>query len=213
MSNGAATIEEVEANDANVGPPQRFLDVMDTWMNIPQSGRFEWHVNPSTRPIAVEKRIRGVASAPFRSQTWQGSEPSIPGDQIDHEFTVTETGVRLLRISLDWATPDDWDLEVYFKNADGSLQLVGSSTGSFGAKEKVDIDDPQPGTYVLRVINFSSVNPAWTLKAELFEPGPDVIVSGGKETWRLICSRGGQMKTQKVYVERGGRVNVGNPCP
>jgi hypothetical protein len=25
--------------------------------------------------------------------------------------------------------------------------------------------------------------------------------------------RGGQMKTQKVYVERGGRVSVGNPCP
>jgi len=213
MSNGAVTIEEVEAQDANVGPPQRFLDVMDTWMNIPQSGRFEWHVNPSTRPIAAEKRIRGVAPAPFRSQTWEGSEPSLPGDEVDHEFTVTETGVRLLKVSLDWATPDDWDLVVYFKQADGSLQEVASSTGSLGAKETAFVDDPQPGTYVLRVINFSAVNPAWTMKAELFEPGPDVIVSGGQETWRLICHKGGQIKSQKVYVDRAGRVNVGNPCP
>lgn len=46
------------------------------------------------------------------------------GQTVDHEFTVTESGVDLLRVDLDWPTPDDLDLEVSRKNADGSLTRV-----------------------------------------------------------------------------------------
>jgi hypothetical protein len=63
------------------------------------------------------------------------------------------------------------------------------------------------------VVNFAAANPSWTMKAEVFAPGPDIVIGGGKEAWKLTCLKSGQVKTQKVYVDRGGRVNVGNPCP
>ena len=49
---------------------------------------------------------------------------------------MTETDVDLLKVDLDWPTPDDLDLEVYRKNADGSLTEVGSSGNSVGEKER-----------------------------------------------------------------------------
>ena len=212
MSNGVVTLDEVENDPANQGPKIRFLDVLDTWMKIPASGTFEWHVNPSTRPIVAEKRIRGVAESPYRTQTWENTEATLPGDHIDKEFSITGSdNVRLLKVSLDWATPDDYDLEIYLKQADGTLKKMGGSGGPPGAKEMAFIDDPPVGDYVLRVVNFAAVNPSWTMKAEVFEPGPDIVIGGGKEAWKLTCHAKG-VKTQKVYVDRGGRVNVGNPC-
>ena len=175
FSNGVVTLDEVEAEPANQGPVQRFPDLLDTWMNIPQSGTFVWHVNPSTRPIAAEKRIRGVAETPFRTQTWENSDAMLPNDTVDKEFTITESGVRLLKVSLNWSTPDDYDLELYLKQPDGSLKDMGGSGGPPGAKETAYVEDPPAGTYVLRVVNFAAANPAWTLKAEVFEPGPDII--------------------------------------
>jgi hypothetical protein len=213
FSNGAITLEEVEAEPANVGAKIRFLDTLDTFMKVPASGTFEWHVNPSTRPIAAEKRIRGVAESPYQTQTWQNSDPSIPGDEIDKEFTIAGSEpVRLLKVSLDWETPDDWDLEIYHRQPDGSLKDVGGSGGPPGAKEIAYVDDAPPGDYVLRVVNFAAANPNWTMTAELFGPGPDIIIGGGKEAYLLTCHKSGQFKTQKAYVDRGGRLNVGNAC-
>ena len=183
-------------------------------MNIPKSGTFVWHVNPSTRPIMAEKRIRGVAENPYRTQTWENTDASLPGDEMDREYTITAAEpVRLLKITLDWATPDDYDLEVYLKQPDGTLKNMGGSGGPPGAKETAFIEDAPAGTYVLRVVNFAAVTPAWTLKAEEFGAGPDIVIGGGTEAWRLICHKGREMKSQKVYVDRAGRVNVGNPCP
>ena len=70
---------------------------------------------------------------------------------------MTEADQEILQVDLDWPTPDDLDLEVYRKNADGSLTEVGSSGNFVGEKEKATINAPTPGTYVLRVINFASV--------------------------------------------------------
>ena len=214
MSNGVLTLDEVENDPINLGPKIRFVDTLDTYMKIPASGTFEWHVNPSTRPIRAEQRIRGVAETPYRTQTWENTEATTPGDEIDKEFSIagSET-VRLLKVSLDWATPDDYDLEVYLRQADGTLKDMGGSGGPPGAKEVAYIEDAPPGNYVLRVVNFAAVTPAWTMKAEVFAPGPDIVIGGGKEAWRLTCHAGGQWKAQKVFVDRAGRVNVGNPCP
>jgi hypothetical protein len=213
FSNGAVTLEEVEAEPANNGPKIRFLDTIDTFMKVPASGAFEWHVNPSTRPIAAEKRIRGVAETPYHSQTWENTDPSIPGDEMDKEFTITGSEpVRLLKVSVNWSTPDDYDLEVYLKQPDGSLKDMGGSGGPPGAKETAYIEDAPPGDYILRVVNFAAANPAWTMKAELFGPGPDIIIGGGKEAYLLTCHKSGQFKTQKVFVDRGQRLNVGNAC-
>ena len=59
---------------------------------------------------------------------------------------------------LDWPTPDDLDLEVYRKGADGKLTEVGSSGNTPGGEGAGgDPERRAPGTYVLRVINFASV--------------------------------------------------------
>ena len=215
VSTGLLNIPEVEEDPANQGAKIRFLDVLDTWMKVPASGSgaFEWHVNPSTRPILAEKRIPGVAESPYRTETWENSEVVLPGEHIDKELSITDENTRLLKVTLDWATPDDWDLEIYLKRPDGSLQEMPGSAGPPGAKEVAFIDDPPVGDYILRVVNFSAANPAWTLKAELFEPGPDVVTGGGKEAWKLTCHWAGKAKTQKVYVDRGQRVTAEAPCP
>ena len=213
VSTGALNIPAVEDDPANQGPKIRFLDVLDTWMKVPASGAFEWHVNPSTRPIMAEQRIRGVAESPYRTQTWENIDPTLPTEHIDKEFSITDAdNARLLTVSLDWATPDDYDLEIYLKQADGTLKEMPGSGGPPGAKEKAFIDDPPVGDYILRVVNFAAVTPAWTMKAELFEPGPDIVIGGGKEAWKLTCHTAGTAKTQKVYVDRGQRLSVESPC-
>ena len=68
------------------------------------------------------------------------------------------------------------------------------------------------GDYILRVVNFAAVNPAWTLKAEVYGPGPDVVIGGTKEAWKLTCHSANGVKTQKVYVDRAQRLTVQNPC-
>ena len=213
LSNGAVGIEDVEGHDANEGEKIRFLDVLDTWMKVPASGNFEWHVNPSTRPILAEQRIPGVAESPYRTQTYENTEATLPGDQIDKEFSITASdNARLLTVSLEWATPDDYDLEIYLKQADGTLKKMPGSGGPPGAKEKAFIDNPPVGDYILRVVNFAAVTPAWTMKAEVFEPGPDIVIGGGKEAWKLTCHTANGIKTQKVYVDRGQRMTATNPC-
>ena len=160
MSNGVLTLDEVENDPVNQGPKRRFADVLDTFMRIPASGTFEMHVNPSTRPIVAEQRIRGVAETPYRTQTWQNTQATLPSEHIDKEFSIagSET-VRLLKVSLDWATPDDYDLEIYLKQADGTLKDMGGSGGPPGAKEVAYIEDAPPGNYVLRVVNFVGHEP------------------------------------------------------
>ena len=49
---------------------------------------------------------------------------------------MTESDQEIMKVELDWPTPDDLDLEVYRKNADGSLTEVGSSGNFVGDKEK-----------------------------------------------------------------------------
>ena len=91
MSNGALTLEEVEGEPANQGPKIRFMDVLDTYMRVPPSGTFEWHTNPSTRPISAEKRIRGVAESPYQTRDL-GEQP---GDAAERAHRQGVHGRRL----------------------------------------------------------------------------------------------------------------------
>ena len=137
-------------------------------MKVGSGGKFTWHVNQSTRPVVQDKLVEITEDEPVRSQTYQGG-PTTIGQHVDHEFTVTETGTDLLKVDLDWPSPDDLDLEVYKKNADGSLTQVGSSGNSVGEKESAEIAAPAPGNYVLRVINFASTTPTYTLTVDALQ--------------------------------------------
>jgi hypothetical protein len=111
-------------------------------------------------------------------------------------------------VTLDWPTPDDMDLEVYRKNADGSLTEMGSSGNFVGETESVLLQDPAQGTYVLRAINLASATPTWTLTASLFEAETS-RVPGLVETYTLTCERDGRvLQSVPVVVDRGQRLQV-----
>ncbi|WP_258564556.1 M14 family metallopeptidase [Streptomyces himalayensis] len=180
-------------------------DTLDTTMTVGESGSYTWHVNPSTRPVVKARQIEVISSEPLKRQTYTGT--TAPTQPTDQEFTV-DRAADVLEVKLDWATPDDLDLYVLRKNADGSLSQVGSSTGSVGEKERVLLDDPEQGTYVLRVENWASVAPSWTLTASLYDATADEV-GGVIENWTLSCEKDGKVLEQvPVVVDRGQRVKA-----
>ena len=130
-----------------------------------------------------------LADEPSREQTYTASKAALPNEHEDVEFVVTETDQDLLQVELDWPTPDDMDLEVYYKEADGSLTKVASSGNFVGEKELATVEAPKAGTYVLRVINFASVSPTWTMTAGLYATEDTIIGDGLIENWTLTCER------------------------
>ncbi|MGH3459466.1 M14 family zinc carboxypeptidase [Aeromicrobium sp.] len=187
-----------------------FTDKLNTSMKVGSSGKYNWHVNQSTRPVVQDKLVEITEDEPVRSETYQGG-PTTIGQSVDHDFKVTESGIDLLRVDLDWPSPDDMDLEVYKKNADGSLTKVGSSGNFVGEKESAEIAAPAPGDYVLRVINFASTTPTYTLKATLFDSTTvsSETVPGLIENWTLTCEQNGKvLQTEPVVVGRGEQAKV-----
>ncbi|MGH3345383.1 MAG: PPC domain-containing protein, partial [Nocardioides sp.] len=166
--------------------------------------------NQSTRPVVQEKLVEITEDQPVRSQSYQGG-PTTVGQEVDHDFTITETGIDVLQVDLDWPSPDDLDLEVYKKNADGSLTEVGSSGNFVGDKESVEIGAPETGDYVLRVINFASTTPTYDLTATLFD---STVVSSEEvpgliENWTLTCEVGGKVLQQvPVIIDRGEQSKI-----
>jgi hypothetical protein len=162
---------------------------------------FRWIVNPSTRPVVRSHPYEDLSETPFRKEVIQGG-PIEPSSHADHEFVLTGPA-DVFRTSLDWPTPDDMDLEVYRKTGDG-LKKVGSSGNFIGDKERVDINGAPAGTYVLRVINFASATPTYTLTEELFNSVTRHTV-GKRERYTLTCEKHGKvLQTERVFIARGG---------
>jgi hypothetical protein len=187
-----------------------FTDTLNTSMKVGANGKYVWHVNQSTRPVVQEKLVEITEDTPVRSETFTGG-PTTVGQHVDHELEVTESGIDVLGVTLDWPTPDDLDLEVFRKNTDGSLTQVGSSGNLPGEKESTEIAAPEPGTYVLRVVNYASTAPTYTLDATLFDSTTvdSEVVPGLIENWTLSCEKDGRVLQQvPVVVDRGQQVKV-----
>ncbi|HEU5083390.1 MAG TPA: M14 family zinc carboxypeptidase [Acidimicrobiales bacterium] len=184
-----------------------FTDTVDTVLRVPADGRFEWHTNPSTRPLAMSKRFQVLAEEPTEEEVFTGTVPA-PAEHVDVEWQVDQPAT-IANVALDWSLPDDLDLEVYRKEADGSLTQVGSSGSFVGEKELATFMDPQPGTYVLRVINFAAVpGQPFTLTATTHLADTETT-TGLIEAWTLTCEVDGEVVEQvPVIVDRGQRVLV-----
>jgi hypothetical protein len=192
-------------------------DRLESTLVVPGGDKFTWHVNPSTRPEVMEHRVRILAQEPSREETttktavvWR------PGDHVDIPFTLTEANAGALKVNLDWPTPDDLDLYVYYVQPDGSLLEVGSSGGFLLVKEEALVELPEPGNYVLRAENFASVTTTFTMTAGVYaNVGEDVFGGGIVESYTLTCERpnGTVLQTMQVAVDRGGtkKVNL-NDC-
>ncbi|WP_034275006.1 M14 family zinc carboxypeptidase [Haloechinothrix halophila] len=183
-------------------------DTIETTMRVGEKGKFEWHVNPSTRPIVMDRQYEVLAEEPLRSESFEGTTPA-PTEHVDHEFTVTESDVDLLEVKLDWATPDDMDLEVYYREADGSLTQVASSGQFVGEKERALVQQPQQGTYVFRVINYASTAPSYTVTGSLYATESETVPRQLIENYTLTCEKDGQVLEQiPVVVDRGQQVKA-----
>jgi hypothetical protein len=122
-----------------------------------------------------------------------------PNNSVDHQFQVTDPAVNQLRIDLNWSTPDDVDLYVYRKEG-SKLTSVGQSTGSFGDKENVVVDQASAGTYVARVVNYTAApGNSYTLSFDEYKVGPDKITQGHTEPWTMTC----ETPNGKVLAQRG----------
>ena len=83
---------------------------------------------------------------------------------MDIPFSLPESDVGALVVNLDWPTPDDLDLEVYYVNPDDSLRSRSGSSGKYiNEKEQALIELPEPGEYVIRVINYASATTTFTV--------------------------------------------------
>jgi hypothetical protein len=190
-------------------------DRLVSTLTVPSGNKFTWHVNPSTRPEVMEHRVRILAGEPTREETTTKTAVVwTPGDHVDIPFSLPETDVGALKVNLDWPTPDDIDLEVYYVNPDGSLVLVGSSGNFVLDKEEALIELPEPGNYVLRAINFATVTTTFTMTAGLYGVvGEDVFGGYVVESYKLTCERqdGTVLQTAGVTVDRGRtqKVNLG----
>ncbi len=181
-----------------------------------RGGRFTWHVNPSTRPVSEPRTVETVEEVSTRSQTYDGGAIA-PNESVDHPFTLTaedvSAGADSLEVTLEWPTPDDLDLEVYRRQGDQLVQ-VATSGNAPGEKEQTEVADPVAGDYVLRVINFASVTPEYTLTADVLDERVTgtQTVPGTIERWTLTCERQGRvLQTLQVRVDRGAisRVDLG----
>jgi hypothetical protein len=190
-------------------------DRLESTLFVPAGDKFTWHVNPSTRPEVMEHRLDVLADEPLREETTTRTAVIwAPGDHVDIPFSMPETNVDVLKVNLDWPTPDDIDLYVYRVESDGSLTQVGSGTNFVLEKEEAFVEAPAAGEYVLRVENFASVTTTFTVTAGLY--AIDEQVTGGiVESYTLTCARpnGAVLETVKVAVDRGGtkKVNL-NDC-
>ena len=187
-----------------------FIDSLDSTMQVPSNGKYTWHVNQSTRPVVQDKLVQITEDKPVRTESYQGG-PTTIGQSVDHPFTITESGIDVLQVDLDWPTPDDFDLEVYKKNADGSLTQVGSSGNFVNEKERAEIAAPATGDYVLRVINFASTAPTYSLTATLFDSTlvDSREVPGLIENWTMTCEKDGRvLQKESVVIDRGQQAKI-----
>ncbi|MDP2775632.1 MAG: PPC domain-containing protein, partial [Nocardioides sp.] len=156
------------------------------------------------RPRTYQK----LASTPFKVTTIDGTTPA-PNGSTDHTFVLSKP-VDLWRTELDWPTPDDLDLTVFRKQG-GRLVEVGSSGELPGAKEQVEVPDAAAGTYVIRVTNYASVSPTYTLTESFFD-ARTITTKGKREAYRLTCEKNGKvLQSVRVFIGRGQtkRVDLG----
>ncbi len=197
--------------DGGVGSPQGFQDVLDTTMKVDDSGQFEWHVNPSTRPYAKKTRTFGLpADTPAESQKIE--QATIVPPVATYPIEVKADGPKgAIGAFIDGADGDDWDMYLYEGDAPDPTKEVASSAGA-SADERLMYLSPAPGKYLLEVRYFTATS-GWTGSIDLYGEKDTLTVPAQEETWKLTCEQDGEVKaTYEVSVDRGQQVDLSNAC-
>ena len=129
------------------GEPIAVDDFLDTTMVVPSSGKFEFHVTPSTRPFVAARRdevvsvTREEAYTPEEGETATPAGSRVVGDEYGPEseatrtFTITEADQAdelVVDLTADpvgggeTTNVEDYDVYLYFKQGDGTLRPIGT---------------------------------------------------------------------------------------
>jgi hypothetical protein len=129
------------------GDPIAVDDFIESTMVVPETGTFEWHVTPSTRPFVGARRDEVVSVTREETFTPEEGETSTPAgsraitedygpeSEATRTFTVTEADradelvVDLTADPVDGGEAtnvEDYDVYLYYKQADGKLKPIGT---------------------------------------------------------------------------------------
>ena len=85
---------------------------------VPSGNKYTWHVNPSTRPEVMEHRVRVIAAITVAAAGVQLDGASgRSATRSTSSSRCRRPGSACSRSNLDWPTPDDLDLVVYYRQA------------------------------------------------------------------------------------------------
>jgi hypothetical protein len=210
----------------DVGNPMLYPDALD-YEYRSKGGRFDWHVNPSTRPLVAGRWGRDPI-APKQEDIALVNPPGMPAQNQEGDYTAgayesipftvagpPEVDNGRMTVHIEWSNPGtDWDL--YVVNEAGEVVTQSASAGD--NTEDAVLVDPPPGNYVAHVVFYEPAEGAttpddWSSGQVLFR-SPAPLTYGIKEAWQLTCEdRQGRVRgTRNVVVDRGDRVNVGKVC-
>ncbi len=207
--------------DGTTGDPQQFEDTLSYTLQ-PKGKRFDWAVNPSTRPVVAGRFGRDAVAdpqAPITLANPDGIPAENTGDPESgpHEeatFTVggpPEVDNGKMTVHMEWAsTSTDWDLYILNEAGDTVSQSAAGGTN----QENAVLFDPPPGTYRAIFVNYDGgATDDWSGGSVAFE-SPRPTTYGEKEAWTLTCTSadGTQSRPLQVFVDRGQRREVGNAC-
>jgi hypothetical protein len=194
--------------------PLTLHDQLDSTTTVPASGTFAWHVDPSTRPFvgggAVFEELTDV-DPPVATFT---GAPGQPTGTADHAFTLgADQAADKLRITLDATLPEDYDIEVFRRAADGSLTSVGASGNAPGTPEEVVLDHPAAGDYVVRVAYFAAATGSYTVKV-VRATATRRVTEGHQEAYELTCETpgGDVLERRSVTIDRGQEQTLDLGC-
>jgi hypothetical protein len=203
-------------------------------LQVGKNGRFRWHVNPSTRPIAdprygKEGKTRpGKPSDPIAFNGPDGlvipcgdADSEDPSCFSDHPFKVPggkgiDNGTATIEVS--WGTPaTDWDMKV-FRDTDrdgtsiGEEGPVGASADGPTTSESVEIVRPglRKGPYVVRMTSFVGIEP-FNGTITFGKTQKDASVAQRIEKYTLLCRKkrnGKVLSRTNIAVDIGERVGV-----
>ena len=220
------------------GPPKpaiSFRDELNTVMAVPDSGRFEFHANPSTRPITVKGEPGRPAQGPTAANqtfTGKGNTVSFPAEQnanlsppgshedIPFEITPDQDNAKLT-VVVSWADKaDDYDLYLMKENGPVDTQVAsGAQGGGTTNTEQIVFKGEEgkpiaPGQYFVRMVDYSVAKKGFT--GSITFQGPDAFRTPAprSEAWTVSCELdGASVARRDVIVDRGERVDVGEVCP
>ncbi len=198
-----------------------FTDHLNSTIQVPQNGRFEWHVNPSTRPLVAKSSGRAPTGDPSPPQEFEsrgGTTPCAnydtpPPDCYEDHLIAVPSGEGIdngkVTFRIEFSPLSDYDMKIYRADSAGNATGDAVAVSGHGATdatlgfEEASVLDPA-GSYVVRVQNYAGVDP-WT-GTVTFE-GPPPGQAAQEETWTLSCEtpEGTTRSARQVFVARGER--------